>query len=63
VALLVGTTASPHAAAAQIAVVVNRANPVDELSIETLRRLFLGQAGTFLSGEHARPQLAVAFCA
>ena len=45
---------SPRAAAAQIAVVVNSTNPVDELSIDKLRRLFLGQAATFPTGKHAR---------
>ena len=44
----------PRTTAAQIAVVVNVSNPVDELSIDKLRRLFLGQAATFPSGKHAR---------
>jgi ABC-type phosphate transport system substrate-binding protein len=53
-AAVVATTLSPREGAAQIAVVVNSANPVDELSIDKLRRLYLGQAATFPSGQHAR---------
>jgi ABC-type phosphate transport system substrate-binding protein len=46
--------AAPRVAAAQVAVVVNSANSLEELSIDNLRRLFLGQAKTFPSGAHAR---------
>lgn len=54
-AVLIGVIAlAPRSAAAQIAVVVNSANAVDDLSIDKLRRLFLGQAATFPSGQHAR---------
>ena len=41
-------------AGAQIAVVVNSSNSIDDLSLDRLRRLFLGQASTFPSGGHAR---------
>jgi ABC-type phosphate transport system substrate-binding protein len=39
---------------AQVAVVVNAANASDDLSLDRLKRLFLGQATTFSTGEHAR---------
>jgi ABC-type phosphate transport system substrate-binding protein len=39
---------------AQVAVVVNMANASEDLSIDRLKRLFLGQATTFSTGEHAR---------
>ena len=54
VVALVAMTLTPRSGNAQIAVVVNSANSVDELSIDKLRRLFLGQAATFPSGQHAR---------
>jgi hypothetical protein len=44
----------PRAAQAQIAVVVNPSNSIEELSLDNLRRLFLGQAKTFPTGAHAR---------
>jgi hypothetical protein len=40
----------PEAAHAQVAVVVNRANPVTALTLEQLRRLFLGSSTTFPGG-------------
>jgi hypothetical protein len=46
--------ARPHLARAQIAVVVNPSNRIEELSLDKLRRLFLGQARTFPAGGHAR---------
>jgi hypothetical protein len=39
---------------AQVAVIVNPRNAVDDISADRLKRLFLGQATTFSSGEHAR---------
>jgi hypothetical protein len=45
---------TPRPAHGQIAVVVNSANTIEELSLDKLRRLFLGQARTFPSGGHAR---------
>ena len=51
---LLALSLAPRDVAAQIAIVVNSANPLDELSIDKLRRLFLGQAATFPSGQHAR---------
>ena len=53
-ALLAGLTLLPRSVSAQLAVVVNSGNPVDELSLDQLRRLYLGQASTFPSGKHAR---------
>lgn len=44
----------PRTAQAQIAVVVNPSNSIEELSLDNLRRLFLGQAKTFPTGGHAR---------
>lgn len=44
----------PSTAHAQIAVVVNPSNSIEELSLDNLRRLFLGQAKTFPTGAHAR---------
>lgn len=51
---LVALAFTPGTAAAQIAVVVNAANPVDDLSMDRLKRIFLGQASTFSSGARAR---------
>ena len=48
------TIALPLAARAQIAVVVHPSNNIEELSLDKLRRLFLGQARTFPAGGHAR---------
>jgi hypothetical protein len=45
---------TPCSVRAQIAVVVNSANALEELSLDNLRRLFLGQAKTFPTGAHAR---------
>jgi hypothetical protein len=42
--------ALPTAARAQVAVVVNRANPITRLTLEQLRRLYLGTSTTFASG-------------
>ena len=47
--LLVASPLSP--AAAQIAMIVHRDNPVRDLSVATLRRLYLGQTTTFSNGE------------
>ncbi|HEV7990244.1 MAG TPA: hypothetical protein VGP25_00370 [Gemmatimonadaceae bacterium] len=44
----------PRTAGAQIAVVVHPSNGIEELSLDKLRRLFLGQARTFPAGDHAR---------
>ena len=44
----------PRTAYSQIAVVVNPSNSIEELSLDNLRRLFLGQAKTFPTGAHAR---------
>lgn len=52
IALLASALATPLRA--QVAVVVNTANASDDLSLDRLRRLFLGQATTFSTGEHAR---------
>lgn len=41
------TTALPVQAQAQIAVVVNLRNPVKDISLEELRRLYLGRTTTF----------------
>jgi ABC-type phosphate transport system substrate-binding protein len=49
--LAIGT---PRIARAQLAVVVNPSNSVEELSLDKLRRLFLGQTKTFPTGAHAR---------
>jgi len=38
-------------AAAQMAIIVRRDNPVRDLSLATLRRLYLGQTTTFSNGE------------
>jgi hypothetical protein len=46
--------ALPRTSRAQIAVVVNPSNSIEELSMDKLRRLFLGQARTFPAGGHAR---------
>ena len=44
----------PIVAHAQVAVVVNPSNTLEELSLDKLRRLFLGQAKAFPTGVHAR---------
>jgi hypothetical protein len=46
--------ASPRTSDAQIAVVVHPSNSIEELSLDKLRRLYLGQARTFPAGGHAR---------
>jgi ABC-type phosphate transport system substrate-binding protein len=51
VMLDIGTATVAHA---QVAVVVHPSNTVEELSLEKLRRLFLGQARTFPTGTRAR---------
>jgi ABC-type phosphate transport system substrate-binding protein len=51
VILALGT---PLVAHAQVAVVVNPSNTLEELSLDKLRRLFLGQAKTFPTGTRAR---------
>jgi len=50
--LLAGALA-PQAAYPQIAVVVNRANPVTNLSLDQLQRLYLGTSTTFPDGRPA----------
>lgn len=46
---------APRVAHAQnVAVVVNTANALEELSTDKLRRLYLGQTKTFPNGGHAR---------
>ena len=45
---------SPSRLRAQVAVVVNTTNAVDEISADALRRLFLGQVTTFPTGSRAR---------
>jgi hypothetical protein len=52
--LVVALSALPARLGAQVAVVVNTANSVDDMSVEGLRRLFLGQAKTFPTGTRAR---------
>ena len=54
VALALVALSVPRVLPAQVAVVVNPANAVDELSLDKLRRLYLGQAKTFPNGSHAR---------
>jgi hypothetical protein len=44
----------PRTSGAQVAVVVNPSNKLEELSLDKLRRLYLGQARTFPAGGHAR---------
>jgi ABC-type phosphate transport system substrate-binding protein len=44
----------PSVGYGQIAVVVHPSNSLQDLSVDNLRRLFLGQAKTFPTGEHAR---------
>ena len=53
-AALVASALAPRVVGAQIAVVVSAANPIDELSADQLKRLFLGQGSTFPGGQHAR---------
>jgi len=53
-ALVLLSIAMPSASRAQIAVVVHPSNSLEELSLDKLRRLFLGQAKTFPAGGHAR---------
>jgi hypothetical protein len=45
----------PPSLHAQIAVIVNTRNLADELSLDQLRRLFLGQSSTFPSGGRVLP--------
>ena len=52
--LLLALPALPARLGAQVAVVVNSTNSVDDLSADALRRLFLGQATTFPTGGRAR---------
>jgi len=44
---------------AQVAVVVNPHNAADDISLDRLKRLYLGQATTFPAGDHARLALHV----
>jgi ABC-type phosphate transport system substrate-binding protein len=53
-ALLILAAATPVVVRAQVAVVVNPANTLEELSLEKVRRLFLGQVKTFPTGSRAR---------
>ena len=41
---------APAAVTAQVAVIVNRANPIQNLSLSDLQRLYLGQSATFSNG-------------
>lgn len=53
--LLALLCAAPRMAHAQnVAVVVNTANTLEEISTDKLRRLYLGQTKTFPNGSHAR---------
>jgi ABC-type phosphate transport system substrate-binding protein len=52
--LMLALSALPARLGAQLAVVVNTTNGVDELSADALRRLFLGQVTTFPTGSKAR---------
>ena len=54
VLLMLALPALPARLGAQVAVVVNATNAVDELSSDALRRLFLGQVTTFPTGSRAR---------
>jgi hypothetical protein len=45
---------TPTGARAQVAVIVNPANSLEELSLDKVRRLFLGQVKTFPTGSRAR---------
>jgi hypothetical protein len=49
--IAIGTTALVARAEPQIAVVVHRDTPVQDLSLATLRRLYLGQTTTFGNGQ------------
>jgi ABC-type phosphate transport system substrate-binding protein len=53
-ALLIGAGGSSHAVRAQeaepLAIVVNRSNPIDEISIGDLRRVFRGQRSRWSNG-------------
>jgi len=40
----------PGTASAQVAVIVNRSNPIQNLSLSDLQRLYLGQSATFSNG-------------
>jgi hypothetical protein len=51
---LLALAAHPRTTRAQVAVVVNPGNALADLSLDKLRRLFLGQARTFPTGQHAR---------
>src|SRR6202023_2620669 len=52
--LVVALSALPARLGAPVAVIVNTANSVDDLSADGLRRLFLGQTTTFPTGARAR---------
>ncbi len=49
-AVLLVASLVPHTAA-QMAVIVHRDNPTRDLSVDALRRLYLGQTTTFSNGE------------
>jgi ABC-type phosphate transport system substrate-binding protein len=53
-AFVILASATPAVARAQVAVVVNQSNRLEELSLDKLRRLFLGQVRTFPTGSRAR---------
>ena len=53
-AFVILASGTPVTARAQVAVVVNPSNTLEELSLEKLRRLFLGQAKSFPTGARAR---------
>jgi phosphate transport system substrate-binding protein len=44
------STEAPSPASQNLAIVVNRSNPIDELSVGELRRIFLGERGHWSNG-------------
>ena len=54
VAVLVLAAAAPGPLGAQVAVVTNVANALDDLSTDALRRIFLGQSTTLPGGRRAQ---------
>jgi hypothetical protein len=54
-AVLLAIALAPQAAYPQVAVIVNRANPVTNLSVDQLQRLYLGASTTFPNGGSVVP--------
>ena len=54
-AVLLAIALAPQAAYAQVAVIVNRTNPVSNLSVDQLQRLYLGASTTFPNGGSVVP--------